>query len=218
MTDTNDTAGSRYGVFIITVVILLSFALLTGVLLSGFRVRSAIDRTGMGVFDEETVQRRVDNLATTKEEQAKVYSEEKVEAAMEKVVAELSKKEATKTEMTVPGSPTFLPQSAAPAETTPAEAAPAPKPGADGAEPGTEPDAGQDASKGGSPKSGKPKSGGKAETQAPQAPGPGKAKQASPKASQPKAPAKAKQAAPKGKPKAPGKEASGKGPGTPGKG
>jgi len=90
MTEPTDSNASRRAVFAITVVVLLLFALLTTVLLSQLRVRSAIDRTEMGVFDEETVQNRWDNLAATQQEQSELYAEGEVRKAMDELLQEAS--------------------------------------------------------------------------------------------------------------------------------
>lgn len=102
---------------------LFGFGLLGAFVIAVSPGESSIDRTKAGDFDEATTEARWNNLKEVSSAQEAAVDS----AALKKAVADVIKKSASskaaKTELVVPGSPTFLKQAAAAA--TPAPATPA---------------------------------------------------------------------------------------------
>ncbi|MAS96876.1 MAG: hypothetical protein CMO55_27105 [Verrucomicrobiales bacterium] len=194
------TSGSTLKLVLGTVGVFAFFGFLT-LILSGFVGHESLeDRAYKGEFDQETIDTRWANLKEVSEAQSGAIDEEKLSKAMvELVKAPAAPK---KSEIVIPGSPTFLKQSQQPAPE--AEAAPAEdKPAED--KPAAPEKAKEEAKPAPKPEEKKPEAASKEKEKAKAAPAP-KAEPAAPKPAEkekaaPKAKAKEK-AAPKEQPKA----------------
>lgn len=127
-----------------TLVIFLLFGFLALILAGRLSSKNPENRAYLGEFAEETTQQRWDNLNEVSEAQSALVDQARVAAALTALAN--STPRAEKTDLVVPGSPTFLKQmeqQAAPAEAAgqptapapstpsePAAPAPAPAPGA----------------------------------------------------------------------------------------
>lgn len=179
------TSGSTLKLVLGTVGVFAFFGFLT-LILSGFVGHESLeDRAYKGEFDQETIDTRWANLKEVSEAQSGAIDEEKLSKAMvELVKAPAAPK---KSEIVIPGSPTFLKQSQQPAPE--AEAAPAED------KPAAPEKAKEEAKPAPKPEEKKPEAAPKEEEKAKAAPSP-KAEPAAPK------PAEKEKAAPKEQPKA----------------
>lgn len=99
--------------------VLVFFGFLT-LILSGFAGRESLaERTFMGEFDAETTEQRWANLEEVRAAQDEAFDPAKVDEALAAIAA--APAAPSKTDAVVPGSPTFLKQSEAPAEEIEAE-------------------------------------------------------------------------------------------------
>ncbi|MCB1205586.1 MAG: hypothetical protein KDN18_15095 [Verrucomicrobiae bacterium] len=110
-----------------TLVIFLLFGFLALILTGRLNSKNPENRAYLGEFSEETTQQRWANLTEVSEAQAALVDEAKVQAALAALTK--SPPKAEKTDVVVPGSPTFLKrmeQQAAPPAAPAAGAVPAP--------------------------------------------------------------------------------------------
>ncbi len=122
--DTESTGSALKG-FFDGLIIFLIFGVISALLFSGYAGGKQADKDYKGVFDQATRDQRDANLAEVSEAQAKLVDAGAVAAAMKKVTAGAGGKKPAKTDLVVPGSPTFLKQAAeqaAPAEEEKTEA------------------------------------------------------------------------------------------------
>ncbi|MEX2580635.1 MAG: hypothetical protein WD342_16380 [Verrucomicrobiales bacterium] len=144
MSDSSTSPGRRAKLFLGAVGIFVVFGFLA-VIFSGFvESKGPAERAFGGEFDEATVEQRRSNLAEVEAAQEEMLDEAKLKAAMEAVAESPTK--AIKTEVAVPGSPTFLEQAqqsgeAPAAETPDAEEAPAETPAEGETPPDSKPEA-----------------------------------------------------------------------------
>ncbi|MEM1441082.1 MAG: hypothetical protein AAGF67_01990 [Verrucomicrobiota bacterium] len=95
-------------VFLGAVGVFIFFGFLA-LILSGYAGHESVeDRAYMGEFDAETIQQRWDNLEEIEAAQGELFNEERVDAALAKMVGNVPA--AAKSEFVVPGSPTFMKQ------------------------------------------------------------------------------------------------------------
>lgn len=98
--------------------ILVSFGFVVLILTSNFGRESIEDRAYMGDFSEETIETRWANLEEVTSAQEALVDMSKVDAAMRELAGNIP--DAAKSDIVVPGSPTFMKQAeaaSAPAET-----------------------------------------------------------------------------------------------------
>lgn len=98
--------------------ILVSFGFVVLILTSNFGRESIEDRAYMGDFSEETIETRWANLEEVTSAQEALVDMSKVDAAMRELAGNVP--DAAKSDIVVPGSPTFMKQAeaaSAPAET-----------------------------------------------------------------------------------------------------
>jgi hypothetical protein len=118
-----DTATNRFRAFWAGLLAFVSFGAVLWLALQAAGPRHAVE-AGLA----ERAIERGKNLAEVSAAQAAVVAPEAVASALPATLEKLKAKPAAKTELVVPGSPTFLKQSQAPATPAPAPAAPAPAP------------------------------------------------------------------------------------------
>ena len=115
MSERKETSISGSRVFLGSLIALFGFGLLVAFVIAAGPGESSIDRTKAGDFDEATTEARWNNLKEVSAAQETAVDS----AALKKAVADVIKKSASskaaKTELVVPGSPTFLKQAPAPA-------------------------------------------------------------------------------------------------------
>lgn len=132
MSDSGKPCCTQPKLFLWTLVIFLLFGFLALILTGRLDSKNPENRAYLGEFSEETTKQRWANLAEVKEAQSALVDEAKVSAALAALAKSTPKPE--KTDIVVPGSPTFLkqmeqqsaPAPAPAAPTTPAPATPAP--------------------------------------------------------------------------------------------
>jgi len=123
MSQSNVSSASAIKLVLGSIGVLVFFGFLA-LILSGYAGHETLaERTYRGEFDETVTAQRWANLEEVQASQAGALDKEKVAEAL----AVLARDPAppAKTEIVVPGSPTFLKQMQAPAEEAPAEEAPA---------------------------------------------------------------------------------------------
>ncbi len=111
MSDSNSECCSKPKWYLVTIAVFVVFGFLALVLLGFVGNESAEDRAYAGEFSPETTTQRWANLEEVRGAQAALVDEAKIKAAMEAILKAPAKVEPTN--IVVPGSPTFLEQTAA---------------------------------------------------------------------------------------------------------
>ncbi len=124
MSEKRESAVTGSRIFIGSVVALFGFGLLVTLVVASGTGQTPIDRTAAGDFDAETTKLRWKNLDEVSSAQSAALDQDALDKAMSAVIQESASAKATKTELVVPGSPTFLKQAAAAAPPAPTDAAP----------------------------------------------------------------------------------------------
>lgn len=118
MSDQAQSNSSQMKTLLTGLAILVSFGFVVLILTSNFGRESIEDRAYMGDFSEETIETRWANLEEVTSAQEALVDMSKVDAAMRELAGNVP--DAAKSDIVVPGSPTFMKQAeaaSAPAET-----------------------------------------------------------------------------------------------------
>ena len=118
MSDQAQSNSSQMKTLLTGLAILVSFGFVVLILTSNFGRESIEDRAYMGDFSEETIETRWANLEEVTSAQEALVDMSKVDAAMRELAGNIP--DAAKSDIVVPGSPTFMKQAeaaSAPAET-----------------------------------------------------------------------------------------------------
>ena len=118
MSDQAQSNSSQMKTLLTGLAILVSFGFVVLILTSNFGHESIEDRAYMGDFSEETIETRWANLEEVTSAQEALVDMSKVDAAMRELAGNVL--DAAKSDIVVPGSPTFMKQAeaaSAPAET-----------------------------------------------------------------------------------------------------
>lgn len=132
MSDSNKPCCGNLKQVLWAILLFSLFGFLAFILTGNLHSRKPEDRAYQGMFSDETTQARWANLKEIEEAQSGLVDQAKLDAALKALAANVPAPAST--ELVVPGSPTFLKQSAqpapapAPAPTTPAPAPAAPAP------------------------------------------------------------------------------------------
>ena len=124
MSDTQTSPAKSAKMILGTLGIFVLFGFLA-LILSGFAGHESVeDKVYQGEFSKETTEARWKNLEEVQKVQNEAFDQTKVDAAFSKVVSSASKP--AKTELVIPGSPTFLKQAEAPSAPAAEAITPAP--------------------------------------------------------------------------------------------
>ncbi len=133
----SDNKSSSFRVVLTALAVFLGFGFVTNAILCRSIGHETVqDKAAAGVFDEATISLRQQNLDEVTTAQNALVNRKGITAAEKHIAANAASMKASKTEMVVPGSPTFLKQmeaASAAAEAkkkaeAPKKAVPAPKP------------------------------------------------------------------------------------------
>lgn len=126
MSNQTSSTSSPLKVFLGAMGVFVFFGFLA-LLLSGYAGHESIeDRAYLGEFDAETIQQRWENLEAVETAQAELFDEAKVATAMAALMKSVPK--AAKSDVVVPGSPTFMKQMEEASAPAPSEEPKAPAP------------------------------------------------------------------------------------------
>jgi len=107
----SDNNSSSFRVVLSALVVFLGFGFVTNAILCRSIGHETVqDRAAAGVFDEATISLRQQNLDEVSTAQNALVNRKGITAAEKQIAANAASMKASKTEMVVPGSPTFLKQ------------------------------------------------------------------------------------------------------------